>query len=135
MITVRLSQRNDAAGSGHFGARRGNRVHNGIDLACAPGSLIESPVAGQITKVGYPYGDDMSWRYVEVTDKFNYRHRLFYVEPDGCLEIGEHIEEGHAIGASQDITTRYPRQGMTPHIHYEIKAEDGTYMDPEEFRA
>lgn len=134
MIKARLQQRNDKAGAGHFNAARGNRTHNGIDLDCMPGSLIESPVHGKITKFGYPYADDLSWRYVEVTDCDHRRHRLFYVILSDGLEIGQSVCVGDVVGALQDIRERYPEEpDMHPHLHYEIKLEDDSYIDPEEF--
>lgn len=144
MITVIPSERNDDQGLGHFGAPRGSRTHRGIDLAVAPSSTILCPVDGLVTKLGYPYGDDLSWRYVEVRqDKCtpvmsadvdgtcpdcglaHYRHRFFYVTPS--VVPGSVVTKGMKIGYLQDISIRYP--GMTPHVHYEVKLAD-EYVDP-----
>ncbi len=69
----------DAFGSGDFGASRdgGARTHNGQDYSAVPGSTVLSPVAGKVMKLGYPYGDDLSYRYVEIKDGENRRWRLF----------------------------------------------------------
>ena len=122
---------NDAWGAGHFGAPRGTRLHVGVDYAALPGSRLLSPVHGTVTKLGYPYGDDLSFRYVEVTDTWGLRHRFFYVKP--LVRIGERIEEGDVLGEVQDIVSRYPDPpGMKPHFHYEIKDQHGDYLAPEE---
>ena len=122
----------DDWGAGHFKAPRGKRTHKGIDYACYPDTVILSPVGGVVTKLGYPYGDDLSFRYVEITDDQGLKHRLFYVEP-GC-EPGDEIESGDIIGTAQDIAGRYskPDKYMKNHIHYEI-LEDGEPINPDEF--
>jgi hypothetical protein len=77
--------RNDSAGQGTFGASRGGgkRSHKGTDYEMKAGELVDSPVVGEVTKIGFPYGDDLSYRYVQITDMDGINHRLFYVEPSG----------------------------------------------------
>lgn len=128
ITTTTLQKRGqDKWGSGEFGAPRGNHTHNGIDYCVEPEMQILSPAAGKITKHGYPYADDLSFRYVQITDKDGKNHRVFYCEP--ILPIGRIVKKDTVIGFSQDLTERYP--GITPHIHYEIM-EDGKYLNPEE---
>ena len=117
--------RSDRQGDGHFGARRGSRTHNGIDYVVDPGDLIASPVGGIITKIGYPYASDLSYRYVEITADYyevldtstehetNYkitalRHRLFYTTLHPELEVGDLVMEGDLVAVAQDIAARYP---------------------------
>ena len=120
----------DKHGSGHFEAPRGERKHKGIDLACWPGGELLSPVKGVCTKLGYPYGDDLSFRYVEITSE-DLRHRFFYVEPDPSLAHGRHVNLGDPLGTGQDLRGRY--EGITPHIHYEIFDLNGLPIDPADF--
>jgi len=117
----------DELGSGAWHAPRGNRLHNGIDYACYPGTEDDTPVSGEVTKLGYPYGDDLSYRYVQITDSEGDCHRIFYIEP--TVEIGDVMvhKASPSIGTAQDLTTRYP--GITNHIHYEIRRGD-TYINP-----
>lgn len=130
MITAKLKKRGtDKWGSGEFGASRGDRTHNGIDYACEPGTQICAPCGGEVTKLGYPYGDDLSFRYVEITDIEGRRHRIFYVEP--TVEVGSRVAEGWVIGKSQKLWARYP--GITEHVHYEVMLGD-EYLDPEDVR-
>lgn len=124
---VVLPVRDDPAGSGDFGASRGDRIHEGIDFVCEPGVRVLSPVAGEVTKVGYAYADDLSWRYVEVTCPRGYAHRVFYVAP--AVYPGCRVTTETALGMAQDITARYPESGMTPHVHYEVRRE-GEAVDP-----
>lgn len=121
--------RNDRAGGGRFGAPRGNRAHRGVDWVVEPGAPVLSPVIGVVSKLGICYEDDHSWRYVEVTDGFQRRHRLFYVLPG--VEKHAQVNTDTPVGWAQDITQRYPGQGMTPHVHYEIMDTEDEYINPE----
>lgn len=130
MIKVIAPKRtHDNHGSGAYGARRagGKRKHNGIDYAVWPDSQVMSECGGYVTKLGHPYGDDLSFRYVEVTDGLGTRWRYFYVRP--AVAEGESIYPGKVIGAAQDLRPRYP--GITPHAHLELIDKDGNYIDPE----
>ena len=118
MLIVRCPIRGtDKHGSGHWGASRGRRKHKGVDPAAYAGSVVYSPVIGVVTKLGYPYADDLSYRYVEITDAGGDKHRLFYITP--LVVMGEKVTPMREVGIVQDITTRHP--GITNHIHYEIK--------------
>lgn len=124
----------DDFGAGHFGASRGNRTHNGIDLAADPDTAVCSAVVGKITKIGYPYGDDLSYRYVEVTTPYGDRVRYFYVVPTdyiGTFDIGTEIEIGDPLGVVQNIAARYDTDDkkMNNHFHFEVK-RNGEYLRP-----
>jgi murein DD-endopeptidase MepM/ murein hydrolase activator NlpD len=117
-------------GAGWYGAPRGARSHNGIDYAVEPGIEILSPVEGKVTKLGYPYADDLSFRYVQVTDEDGYQHRVFYVEPS--VNVGQRVGTRTVIGTAQNIAGRYAFEGrMTNHVHYEVKDPAGNFVDPE----
>lgn len=125
MITAKLKKRGvDKWGSGEFGASRGDRTHNGIDYCVA----ICSPVKGEVTKLGYCYSNDLSYRYVQVTDSAHRDHRIFYIDP--LVKVGDMVEPGDFIGTPQTLQTRYP--GITDHCHYEIK-QGSEYLNPDEF--
>jgi len=129
MLTIITPKRPpDGYGSGEYRAPRAGRKHNGVDFACYPGSELLSPVTGRVTKLGYPYRDDLTYRYVEITDSADMRHRFFYVSP--LVDVGKTVMQGEPIGTVQDIAARYNKKPMTVHIHYEIK-KDGKYFNPE----
>lgn len=115
----------DGHGCGHYGASRGTRTHKGIDLNCKPLTSVNAPVAGVVTKIGYPYADDLSFRYVEISDQ-GYAFRVFYVDP--IVEKGQQVSKTSIIGEAQDLRDRYT--GITNHVHFEIKNSDGEYIDP-----
>lgn len=121
----------DAFGRGHFGAPRGSRLHNGIDYVCKAGRRVLSPVVGRVTKLGHPYADDLSYRYVEVTTIDGLRHRLFYCLPS--VSVGDYVSRGDPVGTAQDIAKRYDTNDkkMVNHIHYEVMRDDGSFVDPD----
>lgn len=118
-------RRCDGHGCGHYGASRGTRTHKGVDLNCKPKTLVYSPVAGTVTKIGYPYSDDLSYRYVEISEQ-GYAFRVFYVDP--LVEKGQKVSKTTIIGEAQDLRDRY--SGIQNHVHFEIKNADGDYIDP-----
>jgi len=115
----------DAYGSGYYGAPRGDRLHTGLDMACLPGSLVCSYTHGEVTKLGYTYADDLSYRYVEVSFD-GAKFRYFYIDP--MVAVGDDVSTGQVLGRSQDLDRRYP--GITPHFHFEIIDNDGEYANP-----
>jgi len=127
--TMRL---HDSWGSGEFGAPRGSRTHNGVDLSVPPGAPVFSVTEGEVTKIGYPYPPADTkrgkFRYVEITNEDGLRFRYFYVVPS--VQIGQKILSGEEIGEADDISEAYP--GMIPHVHFEIKLE-GKYLNPHDF--
>jgi len=116
----------DAHGSGWFGAPRGRRKHRGIDFACHPGSAVLCLVDGTVTKLGYAYADDLSYRYVEITDTAGFAARYFYVEPHH--KAGGAVLAGEIIGTVQPLGPRYP--GITEHVHFEVRNPAGDIIDP-----
>lgn len=132
MLYIKTPMRNDQAGQGHFKASRGSRPHNGIDFEAPVNSIVLSPASGKITKHGYPYGDDLSYRYIEVTDMKGLRHRLFYCELLPKVKVGDNVRKDSFIGFVQDITSRYPESHMKNHIHFEVMNQDDDYLNPED---
>ncbi len=131
-------RKTDSHGAGHYGASRGNRVHNGIDLCAAPGSYVYPIESGTVTKLGYPYGDDLAFRYVELETEEGLFHRYFYVEP--LVDLDDYISFTNytPLGIAQDLTARYP--GITNHFHFEIRRampdvgeNHWEYIDPTEY--
>lgn len=126
---IKCEVRMDRAGSGKFGAKRGDRAHQGIDYVVSPGKEVLSPVTGTVTKHGYAYGDDLSYRIVDVRCDSGFTHRLFYVSPG--VDVGERVTCDQPVGVAQDVTARYPNRGMKPHVHYQIEDEYGDVVNPE----
>jgi murein DD-endopeptidase MepM/ murein hydrolase activator NlpD len=136
MLIQSTLRKADDYGEGHFGASRGSRTHKGVDYAVEAGATVCSTVFGIVSKLGYPYSDDLSYRYIDIEDQQGFHHRYFYVKPD--CKVGDKIRIGDAIGTCQDSAPRYNKNGktITNHVHYEVlKYKDGKkdYQDPNKF--
>lgn len=130
MIKITPPQRTrDCHGSGEWQAPRGYGKHRGIDIECPPNSVVHSSTVGMVTKLGYMYDDDLSYRYVEIVTPLDYRVRYCYVEPS--VGLGDHINVDQPLGIAQDIGKRY--DGITPHIHLGVKSPAGSYINPETY--
>ena len=122
----------DAFGSGAFLASRdeGARLHRGADFTATAGQQVKAPISGYVTKIGYPYGDDLSFRYVELTNPaIGYAVRVFYVEPG--VTLGQALRQGAPVGVAQTLQRRYP--AITDHVHVELVDRAYGHVDPAKF--
>jgi len=119
----------DKWGCGHFGASRGGRLHDGVDVACYKGSTIRCVVGGKVTRIGFPYSQDNEerkhYRLVEIKDDKGKIWRYLYMDP--LVEAGQSVFTGQPIGVSQGINEVYP--GMIDHVHIDCEV-DGAKIDP-----
>lgn len=105
----------DPAGDGRFRAPRGSRLHAGEDYLCVPGQGIIAPISGTFSRIGRVYTDDGRWTLVEIIGGA-VKIKLYYVT--GIISrVGKYVTAGDLIGEAQDITVKYPNQGMLPHVH------------------
>lgn len=120
--------RNDAMGSGIFGASRsgGTRKHNGIDLIFAPGETVLSPITGTVTRLALPYANDPSYSGIEIKND-DYRIKLFYISP--AVAVGTAVNAGQAIATAQNIAAKHGG-GMVNHVHIEVYDNRGILLDP-----
>lgn len=123
--------RSDPAGRGEFGARRGNRVHLGVDFLCVPGQEVVSSITGRASRIVYPY---RSTRYqgIEIVNELFICH-ILYILPDKEIlardeNFGALIKEGDVIGIAQDISGKYPNMDMEPHVHVNLYANMTFFM-------
>ncbi len=122
--------RSDSGGDGHFGARRGKRKHEGIDLLCKPGQVVIAPIAGKIIR-SYPYQNDRVYTGVSILADY-YMVKLWYLTPYEDLIISR-VEVGQEIGLAQDISVKYGGE-MKPHIHMGFwSLHPTTLLNPEDF--
>jgi len=125
--TGKSARGKDAYGSGHFGASRGGRGHEGVDYVAEAGQQVVAPIAGFVTRVGYAYKDSFDYRYVEITNRLTgYTARVMYVGPE--VQVGQALALGEVIGRAQSLQARYPN-GITNHVHLEIARLDGRHLD------
>lgn len=134
-------RKGDMWGTGWFGDSRVTNSgpakryrHRGVDFSAREASGVLAPVAGKVTKIGYPYNpndpDKGHLRYVQITDAEGRRWRLFYVRPV-TVHVGSKVREGDLLGDSQGLGTIYP--GIEDHIHLEILKKGGDRRTFESF--
>lgn len=116
--TIRKS---DKWGEGAFGAARGSRKHNGLDISATNGQDILSPINGKVTRKSFPYANDLSYTGIVIEGTGIHATisiKIFYMTPLASV-IGSDVRAGETTGIAQDLTRKYP--GITNHIHLEVK--------------
>lgn len=119
----------DKWGQGHFGASRGKRSHNGLDIEAKAKQEIVAPIDGKVIRKAYPYASDMRYTglLIEGTGKYiDYTVKIFYIDPSAGV-AGKTVQAGDKIGEAQDLTVKYT--GITNHVHIEVKIK-GKHEDP-----
>lgn len=98
-----------------------NRMHNGIDMACATGTPIYATRAGKVTTAAYQAGGAGYYVSINHLDGFAsiYMHMTRYV-----VSAGQTVTQGQLIGyvGSTGISTG-------PHLHFGISYA-GSYVNP-----
>ena len=121
----------DPTGHGYYGAKRGTRKHQGVDVLSTPGEDVKAPISGVVTKYGYVYKNPKpnkpKMRYVEITGDI-YRVWLMYSTLEN-FDIGDRIFEGDIFGKAQDVGG-YWGGDMMNHIHVQVW-KYGLLTDPE----
>lgn len=121
-----LEVRSDPSGDGQFGAKRGTRKHNGVDLVVWPGQYVVAPTDCIFERLSNPYASDPRWHGLKLIAN-PYEVFIWYIVPY-WFRRREHVRAGEQIGIAQDIVEKYGFP-MTPHIHWGVK-EDGVWIDP-----
>jgi len=116
--------RNDMAGLGHYRAKRGKKLHMGVDFLCEPFQKVYAPFDMVIERKAAPkINTDMQgiafWNE-------HLSGKMFYFLPHAEL-IGNPVKEGQEIGIAQDVSTEYNHK-MKPHIHLQIDSIDPMFI-------
>lgn len=98
-----------------------NKMHSGIDMACAQGTPIYATRAGTVTTASYQEGGAGYYVSINHLDGFSsiYMHMTHYV-----VSAGQSVSQGQLIGyvGSTGISTG-------PHLHFGISYA-GSYVNP-----
>ena len=119
----------DSYGEGRFHAARdgGARLHEGVDYVAKAGQVVDAPISGYVTKIGYAYPGDHVLRFVEIENPaLHLQARVFYVDPD--VTVGQAVAVGRPIGHAHSLQKKYPG-GIIDHIHLEIADRRGRKLD------
>ena len=117
-------------GAGHFGASRdgGKRKHPGVDYLGDGGQDVVFVTNMTLTKIGYPYGDDLSFRYIRGKTTDGHIVTQMYVKPGPGISVGMKAKANEKAGTLQTLQGRY--NGMVPdHCHVTILG----LLNPEKF--
>lgn len=97
------------------------RMHSGIDMACAQGTPIYATRAGKVTRASYQAGGAGNYVSINHLDGFAsiYMHMTNYV-----VSAGQNVSQGQLIGyvGSTGLSTG-------PHLHFGISYA-GAYVNP-----
>uniref|UniRef100_A0A3Q1D9D1 Leukocyte cell-derived chemotaxin 2 like n=1 Tax=Amphiprion ocellaris TaxID=80972 RepID=A0A3Q1D9D1_AMPOC len=109
----------DGWGEGHYGARRGNRVHQGLDIVCRDGSTVYAPFDVTLDRKVIVYNDPEN-KKTAINEGIQMRgeglcFKLFYVRPD---RTSGSVSKGERIGTMLPMQTVYP--GITSHVHVQM---------------
>ena len=117
--------RNDTQGEGHFGASRGSRKHNGLDLLCLPGLPIYATDVLHFVRFARPYADKaINGGLWENPD--GAKVKIFYCNPVTTVKT---FFPGDII-AYCDNVARFYNNKMMPHVHVQLYNEKNEIIDP-----
>ncbi|XP_040922538.1 leukocyte cell-derived chemotaxin-2-like [Toxotes jaculatrix] len=107
----------DSWGQGHYGARRGNRDHRGLDIMCSDDSIVYAPFDVTLHGKVIVYTDPEK---AAINSGINLEgeglcFKLFYVRPD---RTSGSVRKGERIGIMLPMQSVYP--GITSHIHVQM---------------
>lgn len=103
---------------------RWGKLHGGIDVAAARGSIVVGATEGTVMIVG---------------DQGAYGHCVFVENHDGTVawyahltesvvKVGDKIVRGQIVGISGNTG-----RSTGPHLHFEMRTQQGIILDPEHF--
>lgn len=122
----------DAYGSGHHGASRGARKHDGADYNSTPGQHVKAPLSGKITKISNPYSSGIDANVLsgmEIVASDGTICWVWYIQPSVHM-IGTVVKAGNSIiGVAQSLQNRY-KDGITDHVHVRIHTRYGIKINP-----
>ncbi len=99
------------------------RTHNGVDVACEPGTKVFAMDAGLVEKVYY---DELQGGVVEISHADGYYTVYKGLESIPPVTPGDSVAAGDVIGVTASIKTE---SLLPPHLHWELK-KDGVFIDP-----
>tara|TARA_B100000809_G_C15106092_1_gene518821 strand:+ start:1098 stop:1523 length:426 start_codon:yes stop_codon:yes gene_type:complete len=120
----------DTTGNGWFGAKRGNRLHEGVDFVVTPGEKIFACCSG-VVRIGNVYAASTKMKLVEIKgsiDVHTVKVKQMYVLPS--VVNGEAVVMGQVIGVAQDVAKYHGSNKMQPHVHVSVW-KNGLLTDPE----
>lgn len=120
--------RSDSRGNGFFAAeRKGNRLHQGIDLSAEIGTPVRASRSGraQVAKYSRGIGNYIVIRHPgNITTLYGHLSQIY-------VSKGKFVRQGEVIGAVGK-TGNAKFRGIQPHLHFEVRKES-ILQDPLEY--
>lgn len=120
----------DATGNGWFGAKRGNRLHEGADYIVVPNEDVFACCSG-VVRIGNVYRGSTRMKLIEISGNIgvhSVRVKQMYILP--CVKTGEKVKKGQKIGVAQDVAAYHGSNKMKAHVHVSVW-KNGLLTDPE----
>jgi hypothetical protein len=112
-----LGLRSDPKGDGSFGAKRGDRIHLGVDFLAVVGQGVVAPVDAQYRRfIQRVYATDKTYTGMELETK-EFMLTFFYIS--ASINHMEFVKAGELIGIAQDINAKWG-DPMANHIHLQL---------------
>lgn len=117
-----------------FDEMRGDQPHRALDITCADGMPVVSPVDG-VVKVSWRYqGDTLpgvgvsprGGNYVWIDGVDDHEHYFAHMR-DVVVQPGQRVVAGQLIGLCSDTGSA---RGGCPHLHYAVTGPSGGKLNP-----
>ena len=117
-----------------FDEPRGDQLHRAMDITCADGTPVVSPVNG-VVKMSWRYdgrtlpgagASDRGGNYVWVDGEDGHEHYFAHMR-DVRVQPGQRVVAGEVIGLCSDTGSA---RGGCPHLHYAAALPNGAKVNP-----
>ncbi|XP_077590824.1 leukocyte cell-derived chemotaxin-2-like [Stigmatopora nigra] len=115
--TFNTRRGSDSWGQGRYGASRGGRSHQGLDINCDDGSVVYAPFDVTLNGRVIVYNDP---KKAAINNGINMEgeglcFKFFYVKPD---KVAGTVSKGQRLGVMMNMQSVYP--GITSHVHVQM---------------
>jgi len=117
-----------------FDEPRGDQLHRAMDITCADGTPVVSPVNG-VVKMSWRYQgrtlpgagrSDRGGNYVWIDGEDGHEHYFAHMR-DVRVQPGQRVVAGEVIGLCSDTGSA---RGGCPHLHYAAALPNGAKVNP-----
>lgn len=123
--------RNDSGGKGFYGADRGSRSHDGVDIKTSIGQPIYAPISGRAVFTRTKENANLLGVKIFGNGLYQgYTIWSFYTQP--AIQDGTQVEAGDLIGYASDLSEDYS-ESVTDHIHLRTH-KNGKSINPQNLK-